>query len=505
MSFLGRRKRKTPPQEPELLGFHIQTAHPNGSNTSLRSKNSTVRGLGDKLEASQSNLRRRLSSFASLTGMRPKSSSEAGPVQHGKAIGFTASSNIPSRSRSPSPSLSLTIRPPSGLGRRESVCIQDEGWDPDFPRGRRSKSADLDHRISLSLPNLTIIPPEIELLRWEVVSQSDADSELEVPPPRSFNFSRIPADLLRFVFSYASRNDLASLSRVSPLFLQPARIALYSEIDLRDVDSSSRVDKCLAVMASNRDLASLVRTFACRAFPDAANDGGGVSSFMMVTFAIALTNMHQLHTLTLPHFAAHLLHHTTFRLKTLTVLSESLTEDEISQLTSWLPTQPTLVSLSLPNLVSHFPPSSITIITPTLIPPDKTDDTIASVTVPHTLPNLSHLHAPTSLVPVLVPGRPVQTVLLNIHATLYDGLKPSAVMQSLAKSTGPLKYLTICASAKNKIDARTFERVLMSAGAELGSCLETLDIEWVLEDEVCVRTGLYTYNPSDPTRSQGFI
>ena len=494
MSFLGRRKRKTPPQESELLGFHIQTAHPNTSNTSLKSKNSAVKGIGsDKLDTSQSNFRRRLSSFASLTGIRPKSSFD-GPVQHGKAIGFTASSTVPSRSRSPSPSLSLTIRPPSGLGRRESVCMQDEGWAQEFPRGRTSKSVDLEHRLSLSLPNLTIIPPEIEFLRWEVVEQSDVESEIDVPPPRPFDFSRIPAGLLGFVFSFASRNDQASLARVCSHFVQPARNALYKDLDLRDIKNSSRVDKCLSVMVSNRDLASLVRTFACRAFPDAANNGGGgVSSFMMVTFAIALTNMHQLHTLTLPHFAAHLLHHSTFRLKALTVLSESLTEDEITQLISWLPSQTTLVSLSLPNLISHYSPSiSITITTPTSIPPDKTDDTTASATVPSTLPNLSHLHAPTSLVPVIAPGRPIQTLSLNIHTTLYDGLKPSAVMQSLAKSSGPIKYLTICASVKNKIDARTFERVVMSAGAELGSYLETLDIEWVLEDEVRVRLAWYT-------------
>ncbi|KAK7696434.1 hypothetical protein QCA50_001091 [Cerrena zonata] len=481
MSFLGRRKRKTPPQESDLLG--ISTAHPNSSNASLRSKTSMSKGIGERLDASQSNLRRRLSSFASLTGIRPKSSFEAGPVRHGKAIGFTASPSKPSRSRSPSPSLSLTIRPPSGLGRRESVCVQDEGWTQEFPRGRASKSVDLEHRISLSLPNLSIIPPDIELLRWEVVSQSDAESEIDVPPPRSFDFSRIPADLLRFVFSYADRSDIASLSRVCSHFLQPARTALYSDLDLRGVEDSSRMDKCLSVMVSNRDLASLVRTFACRAFPDTANYGGGVSSFMMVTFAIALTNMHQLHTLTLPHFAAHLLHHTTFRLKTLTVLSESLTEDEMTQLVSWLPTQPTLVSLSLPNLISHYSPSSITN-SPTLIPPDTTDDTTASAIVPHTLPNLSTLHAPTSLVPFLAPGRPVQTLSLSIHTTLYDGLKPSAIMQSIAKSSGPIKHLTICASIKNKIDARTFERVLMSTGAELGSYLEQLDIEWILEDEV---------------------
>lgn len=489
MSFLGRPKSQKRYDEVNLAVRPVDSS--NSSMKSVKLKHSsTWRAVSstDKSNLSTTaNLRRRLSSLASLTGgRRPRTAHGGESRETSGAIGFTAMhSGVYTRSRSPSPSLSLTIRRPSGLGRRESVSDVDEQSTHVFPRSRPSVNG--DRRVSISAPDLTLPPLDFELLRWEVISQSDAESEIALPP-LPFDFSRIPLALLQFMFSYMNRRDLPSLARVCSLFLQPARTALYSNLDMRHVKAPSQVEKCVSLLAANRDMASLVRTFACREF---STPSGGSSSFMTVTFAIAFTFMHQLHTLTLPHFSAHMLHHSTFRLKTLTLLSESMQEDEVQQLVSWLASQPTLISLSLPNLVlQNFNNLNLTqacILNGTSIPHNSDDTTAISRRL---LPNLSYLQAPTSLASALVPGRPVRTLFLNVHTTLYDGLRPSALMQSLATSSGPIKRLTIGTNVNLKVDSRTLERVLMSAGAELGSYLEILEIEWVLEDEVSVRVTL---------------
>ena len=74
-------------------------------------------------------------------------------------------------------------------------------------------------------------------------------------------------------------------------------------------------------------------------------------------------------------------------------------------------------------------------------------------------------------------------VQIPIQCTLYDGLRPSALMSALAAARETLRVLAI-QPASTKIDQRTIERVVMAAGAELGECVETLEVHWVLDDEV---------------------
>ena len=72
---------------------------------------------------------------------------------------------------------------------------------------------------------------------------------------------------------------------------------------------------------------------------------------------------------------------------------------------------------------------------------------------------------------------------MRTFTALYDGLQPSAVMSALTRSRAGVARLGISASL-TQVDARTLERVFMSAGAALGSQLDTLAVDWVLDDEV---------------------
>ena len=297
--------------------------------------------------------------------------------------------------------------------------------------------------------------------------------------------SRMPPELLASVFSFATRRDVLSLTRVSRGFSAAALRALYCRLDLRSF-SPERADRCVSLLASNRDFASYVRHFACAALPppDAA--------LTAVTFAIAFTNMHALESLTLPDYDARFLTHTSFRLKRLRIMSEFASEDDWRSLWAWLAKQPELTSLSFPHLLQNTSECSLPDPPPLPVSDDEDDDTdtlhedtfAQSLRLPSNfLPCLAHLHGPASLAAAVVPGRPVVSVTLHVHTTLYDGLKPSAVMSALTRSRAGVTRLGISASL-TQVDARTLERVFMSAGAELGSQLDTLAVEWVLDDEV---------------------
>ncbi|KAI0076659.1 hypothetical protein K474DRAFT_1214317 [Panus rudis PR-1116 ss-1] len=489
MSFLTRRRSARPLQDADSFV--------NSSTSSLKASESTTWRVEERLAAGTASLRKRLTSLASLTSKRPSLAISSSKSTEG--IGYYSSGTY-TRSRSPSPAPSLTIRLPNGLGPHagpdtpgsndspHAFPSQQSPGDPAFPAPRRR---------SMSTPDIYKALPKIELLRWDEVSQSDVASEISISPGPFFDFSRISPDLLKIIFSSASRRDIASLAQVCSQFLKPAQSALYETLDLRDITDNARVDRCVSLLATDRHLSALVRTFATNYVPTPKH-GEGAASLMTVTFAIAFTNMSHLESLTLPRFDAHLLFHTTFRLNSFTLLAETMTEDEIQSFLSWLGSQPTLSSLSLPNLSldpsynlneqSLSPNTSKSSLSASIPSQFMLEDTTApprlSLSSSQILPYLRKLHAPTALAQLLVPGRPVRSLSLNLHSTLYDGLKPSALMTSLARSTDPIRYLRISQSERLKTDARTFERVLMSAGAELGDTVEVLMIEWVLDDEI---------------------
>ena len=378
------------------------------------------------------------------------------------------------RSRSPSPAPSLDIRMPTGLGRRASELGEREDFQEYSVHERKR---------SISLP---ASPTQTQAAsRWRALP----------PEPKTPALDRISPELLSVVFSFASRPDILSLARVSTSFSQAAKRALYGDLDLRNADDE-RIEQCISTLASRRSLASLVRTFACRILPPP--EGAESTTLNTVTFAIALTNMDQLNALTLPDFDLRLVRHATFSLRHLTLLCTSISPQVFHSLFSWLSHQPSLLSLSFPSLLlPTLPPSPLAPVdsgAPSRPHTPRTPDTpsnesdapshVSSSSFPPTVvPNLRRFDGPVAIAAAIVPGRPVERVTIPIQHTLYDGLRPSALMSALASARCTLRALSIKPASK-KIDQRTLERVVMSAGAELGDFVETLEVHWVLDDEV---------------------
>lgn len=265
---------------------------------------------------------------------------------------------------------------------------------------------------------------------------------------------KTPLIPLSVVFAYIPNNDLASLSRVSKRFRTAAQSALYRNLDLSPC-TLNYIDQCITLLASKREIAEQVCSFVCPAFPS--------DSF---SFTLALTmafrNMRNLTSASLPHFFPDALHDASFHLKSLVLLQESMPDSE--HFTSWLPLQPDLTSLSIPHAIT-------------------TDETVSLFPAQSTLlSNLSHFAGPPLLAAQIIPGRPVKHVTLHINSTLYDGLRPAALMSSLACSSSILVSLSIISTTK-AVDARTLAKLFLSAGSELPA-LEELSIGWVLEEQV---------------------
>lgn len=430
-----------------------------------------------------------------INGYISKASSSYASSQHSRSV----------RSASPPPNGDL--QPPVPVPRRASALTY-RGTSPPPNRDMRNihreaqirPHAPIDVVLSASTPELRNEGSP----RWDQLSRSDATSELSLPP--SLNLSLIPSELLGDVFAHSSRHELTRLARVCKAFISPARDALYGELDLRNVREGYRVEKCVTLLASRRDVAGFVRLFACRTVP--GMKGNDPSNHLStVTFAIALSNMSQLETLILPRFSAHLLFHTSFRLEQFTMLSEDLTDDECRDMLNWLMNQPSITSLSLPNLAmksfvfysgtsgtntpdtSHMSSDGSSIYShSTSIHSQFSQQDLSNPSTfllsPNLLPQLTHFYGPVSLANALVPGRPVKSVALHVYHSLHDLLRPSAVIRSLNRSELQITRLSLVASPKHRVDVRTFERMLISMGRELGAFLEAIEVEWVLEDEV---------------------
>ncbi|KAH8105365.1 hypothetical protein BXZ70DRAFT_983919 [Cristinia sonorae] len=477
MSFLSRNKSKTLSSSTHLdksLGLstppreHEEKGGPNGGS-----------------------IRKRLSSFTLLgTSKRRNASSSSPKPSKSGGVGYTmsATSSLYSRdySRSPTPEEpeALEIRRPSGLGRRASVMLPDEGNVLDISNATRRP---LRRQLSASAPDLSL-----PLFKWEQVpvvvedtSSVHSDSTFTTTTqkkslPQPLDFPSMPPELLKSLFAYTSRRDLVAISLVCRTFVWPARQALYAHLHIQDIKDPKRVEMCMAWLASRQEIANIVRSLSVSIAPDVASTNTFTPT-AMVTFAIALTKMVNLESLTLPRFTPHLLQHTTFQLKRFTLLCEDMPLNECRETFSWLSHQPHVISISFPNLVQDNL-SQVSDGKPLDNPGlrDPPTDIIPS----YGLQSLSHFHGPTSLASIIVPARPIRSLSLTIHTTLYDGLRPSALMASVQQSKTPITSLSVIASGQKKVDARSLERVLMSAGAELGQTLQSLEIEWILEDEL---------------------
>ncbi|EKM51350.1 uncharacterized protein PHACADRAFT_177993 [Phanerochaete carnosa HHB-10118-sp] len=463
MSFLGLRKTRTPADNADSL----RVQEPGSQTPSIRSTGT---------------FRSRLSSLSIFTPKRLRS--HVSKKFAGGGVGFTAAREPHSYtpSRSPSPEPSLEIRRPSGLGRRASITGDSGEWwaEEPYPRalGERKRS--------ISTPELSLIFADREPGRG--TEHSEHEGGATKPRKATCMLSRIPLDLLKTAVYFVPFSDLPAVALTCKTLLEVARSRLYRNVDLLRVSDEACIDRCFSLLASKREVAVLVETFACKFVPPSHNLGN-TSPLPAFTFAIALNNMHNLSSLVLARFDSALLFHTTFRLRRLTFLCETSSQGELEGLFAWLANQPKLTSLSFPHLtldnesVKWFAAAGSQLAN---IPEEDQDSQSDSPTMfPSTfLPALDHIAGPAPLVSAIVPGRPLTSVAVHIHITIYDGLRPSALATELTRGSVSVTSFSLVTPRHSRVDARTIERVLMAAGAELGTTLKVLEIETPLEDQV---------------------
>lgn len=350
--------------------------------------------------------------------------------------------------------------------------------------------------------------------------------------PRPSLISLVPTEVLVSVLSFLPRDGVVYLATTSREFYSATKHIFYETIDLRTV-RSNRVESLITLLAFRHDLAEIVRTFECHSWPSfflPDSDPRGIYSTsgspqLTATFTIAFQNMHNLTTLLLPSFDhVFLRHHSAFGLRNLTFLNSSLSGPETTQLFTWLNGLTNITRLMFPHLVespdtlvipaSIDTPHSDRCTTNTLTdslntngallaPSSKTSPPcspapsflfasspqtpVTPFNCPTLLPSITTLHAtPTMFTSLLAVGptmdpRPLRNATLSINTTLYTGLRPGALMQSLQG----IKRLEL--RFGSAVDRRTIGKVLSAAGAALtgggvalsgGHALQGLQIEF---------------------------
>ena len=397
-----------------------------------------------------------------------------------------------------SPSPSFEIRRPSGLGQRSNSCgsvsslgsihhavLVDVGYTrPGHHRRRSASEPNLPQLLEDEQDIQPFAPPlTSHTLESQTPSMCEtrSDSVSMLYTPSYTHTNKIPSQIWENVTQYLPRSDLSSLARVSSDVRPHARKAMYENIDLQYLLPYA-MPLCIRSLASSPELALLVRTFKSPTLPSFSDLHGPLPS---LSFAFALCNMKNLASLSLPRFDHDLFFYTTFRLKHLSLSCETMSVPEQEHFSSWLTTQHDMTFLSLPALITelkHLP----------CVPAQRSSGRmrlrLLSLHTPPSrslsTPNLQRFDGPISWVQDLIPGRPVSDVVIHVNKTLYDGLKPSQLMNSIAKSTASVERLSIHSCPSAVIDARTMERLLMSAGAKFGPSVLHLEIGWAPDDEV---------------------
>ncbi|EIN04161.1 hypothetical protein PUNSTDRAFT_128467 [Punctularia strigosozonata HHB-11173 SS5] len=450
----------------------------------------------------------------------------------GAALGLAVEHVAPARSsasatsRSPSPEddEEMEIRPPSGLGRRGSlfsnvslpspttpttpvspfssstlgrpgglkIKISAAGTGPNLvTRGHRERS--------ISSPDLSsaLAPPSWSSLSLSFPSSTSSPRPITPPAPPA----RFPPSVLALICFFSSPASLCALALTSKSVCRLAQDALYSSIDL-SLLHPALAERCLATLSTRPHLSALVRTFVLPTTPSSTSAPSTPSTpsptSTALALCLALRTMSSLISLSAPFSPALAYAPPTPTLTHVRILSSSLSPAEHDRLLAWLAERPSITRLALPSL-SDPPP------TPTAddaTPPDAS-----------TLPRLASYTGPPALAAHLAPGRPLVNATLVVHTTLYDGLRPAALMRALslasprhppsssasssllppassppAPSTpatpsepGTLRELGIHAAPR--VDARTLEKVLMAAGSQLGDRLRELEVGAGILDE----------------------
>ncbi|KAG8215914.1 hypothetical protein J3R82DRAFT_7886 [Butyriboletus roseoflavus] len=420
---------------------------------------------------SEASLFRRVSTL--FTGRRRTSPSQTTSRPVGIGYSYTyPRTTLPRVSSDSTPQSSLEIRRPSGLGRRASLLGSNDSTDNESFGREVQEGGDSVPIGFASLPNL---------LSGAFQSPERSSPHLGLPPKRRTASITLPNPIFRVVLEFLPRNDLPAVALVSRGFCAIARYTLYHSLNVQTMTESS-LERLYNVLACRKELAALVVSFYCRSWPSwgFASPDGFLSSVPSSDVRQALQNMYNLKSLTLPSFASilSLTPSLTFSLIHLTILDKKLTQSQLVALRSWLATQASLESLSLPHLVEY---SSTDLL--------QTNDHGSLTTL---LPGLKSLRASTEIVSMLCleMNKPIQHLTLDVHETLYTGLRPSSVIRPL---NGVREMHIIFAP---EVDKRTVEKFLgitgsMLTGEQKPEAMKSLEVEvlWTDNDaaEACPR------------------
>lgn len=143
-----------------------------------------------------------------------------------------------------------------------------------------------------------------------------------------------------------------------------------------------------------------------------------------------------------------------FRLKTLVILDDAISSQQVTDLVRFLGDQTSLQSLALPNIVEQACSSQNS---------SHQDPPASTLTRETILPSLLQLHAPPKLMTGICSllRQPLHTVVLDITTTLYTGLQPATILRAI-KGVSELDIVFT-----HEVDKRTVEKFLSAAGAIL--------------------------------------
>lgn len=295
----------------------------------------------------------------------------------------------------------------------------------------------------------------------------------------------LPVELLEAILSFLPKFDLPRIALASVQLCDASRNTLYRTLDFQSI-SEPQVEKLCQTLATYAFLAARVHSFSCHFWPaTTSSDGHLIPSLDLTT---ALHNMSNLESLTLRTFVPVFSQSPSlsFRLKTLVILDDTISMEQIIDILHFLRNQSSLQYLAFPNVVEN----------PSLPECSFHQHIFASGLARETiLPSLSQLHAPPRLMMAICSllGQALQTVVLDVTTTLYTGLRPAALLRAIQ---GVSKLDVIFT---HEVDKRTVEKFLGAAGGILSSSggansrgLTVLEVEvlWMEDDTAEILYGI---------------
>ncbi|KAG2074920.1 hypothetical protein BDR04DRAFT_1115379 [Suillus decipiens] len=287
----------------------------------------------------------------------------------------------------------------------------------------------------------------------------------------------LPIELLETILSFLPRSDLPRIALVSAQFCDASRNTLYRILDFQSI-SESQVEKLCGTLTTHASLAARVQSFSCHFWPaTTSSDGHLIPSLDLTT---ALHNMSKLESLTIRTFVPVFSQSPplSFRLKTLVILDDTISVEEIIDILHFLRNQSSLQYLGFPNVIENpFSPESS-------FHQRIFSSGLAGETI---LPSLSQLHAPPRLTMAICSllGQALHTVVLDVTTTLYTGFQPASLLRAIQ---GVSKLDVVFT---HEVDKRTVEKFLGAAGGILSGSgavnshgLNVLEVEvlWMEDD-----------------------